>query len=137
MILVSPWRHHTTPSLWEQLIISGSYIVPYQPSELFAFTYCSLLMPVICRHSEELTPVRVLETLPIDILRRTRGLPNEVLYLKPGLICNYAYGLSSMLNNHYLYDSFVPCRNGEAITSLLCVNWRSQTMIICHDCFIR
>lgn len=28
-------------------------------------------------HSEELTPVRVLETLPIDILRRTRGLPNE------------------------------------------------------------
>ncbi|CAI8594860.1 unnamed protein product [Vicia faba] len=28
-------------------------------------------------HSEELIPVRVLETLPIDILRRTRGLPNE------------------------------------------------------------
>ncbi|KAL1318567.1 hypothetical protein HN51_070880 [Arachis hypogaea] len=28
-------------------------------------------------HSEELTPVRVLETLPIDILRRTGGLPSE------------------------------------------------------------
>lgn len=28
-------------------------------------------------HSEELTPVRVLETLPVDVLRRTRGLPNE------------------------------------------------------------
>ncbi|CAL0309673.1 unnamed protein product [Lupinus luteus] len=28
-------------------------------------------------HSEELVPVRVLETIPIDILRRTRGLPTE------------------------------------------------------------
>ncbi|CAJ2636965.1 unnamed protein product [Trifolium pratense] len=28
-------------------------------------------------HSEELIPIRVLETLPVDVLRRTRGLPNE------------------------------------------------------------
>ncbi|RDX99283.1 Carbon catabolite repressor protein 4-like 5, partial [Mucuna pruriens] len=28
-------------------------------------------------HSEDLIPVRVLETLPIDILRRSRGLPSE------------------------------------------------------------
>ncbi|AES97725.1 hypothetical protein MTR_5g059000 [Medicago truncatula] len=35
------------------------------------------MMLVVSRHFEELTPVRVLETLPIDVLRRTRGLPNE------------------------------------------------------------
>lgn len=43
-------------------------------------------MSVVSRHSEELTPVRVLETLPVDVLRRTRGLPNEVLYLTDVLV---------------------------------------------------
>ncbi|KAE9586046.1 putative poly(A)-specific ribonuclease [Lupinus albus] len=43
-------------------------------------------------HSEELVPVKVLETMPIDILRRTRGLPTE----KWGsdhlaLVCEFAF----------------------------------------------
>lgn len=33
------------------------------------------------RHTEELVPVRVLETLPIDSLRRSGGLPSEVPYI--------------------------------------------------------
>jgi hypothetical protein len=47
-------------------------------------------MSMVSRHSEELIPIRVLETLPVDVLRRTRGLPNEVLYLKHGLVCYVA-----------------------------------------------
>ncbi|XP_019448406.1 PREDICTED: carbon catabolite repressor protein 4 homolog 5 isoform X4 [Lupinus angustifolius] len=44
------------------------------------------------RHSEELVPVKVLETMPIDILKRTRGLPTE----KWGsdhlaLVCEFAF----------------------------------------------
>ncbi|CAL0323543.1 unnamed protein product [Lupinus luteus] len=44
------------------------------------------------RHSEELVPVRVLKTMPIDILRRTRGLPTK----KWGsdhlaLVCEFAF----------------------------------------------
>lgn len=38
-------------------------------------------MSFVSRHSEDLIPVRVLETLPIDTLRRSRGLPSEVIYL--------------------------------------------------------
>ncbi|OIW08894.1 hypothetical protein TanjilG_05869 [Lupinus angustifolius] len=43
-------------------------------------------------HSEELVPVKVLETMPIDILKRTRGLPTE----KWGsdhlaLVCEFAF----------------------------------------------
>ena len=33
------------------------------------------------RHTEELVPVRVLETLPIDTLRRSGGLPSEVPFI--------------------------------------------------------
>lgn len=31
------------------------------------------------RHTEELAPVRVLETLPTDVLRKTGGLPSKVI----------------------------------------------------------
>jgi len=39
-------------------------------------------MSLVIRHSDDLVPLRVLETLPIDILRRSGGLPSEVIYLK-------------------------------------------------------
>lgn len=46
-------------------------------------------------------------------------------------VCNmYVYAYVS------LYDSFVPCRNGEVITSLLYVNWPLQTTEVCPDCFV-
>ena len=44
------------------------------------------------RHTEELVPVRVLETLPIDTLRRSGGLPSEVPFIFVS-IRSYAYYL--------------------------------------------
>ena len=37
---------------------------------------------ISCRHTGELVPVRVLETLPIDVLRRNASLPSEVPLLQ-------------------------------------------------------
>ncbi|XP_012093001.1 carbon catabolite repressor protein 4 homolog 5 isoform X2 [Jatropha curcas] len=43
-------------------------------------------------HTEELLPVRVLETLPMDILRRSAGLPNEKLGSDHlALVCELAF----------------------------------------------
>lgn len=43
------------------------------------FEHAVLLIVLLNRHTGELLPVRVLETLPIDILKRSAGLPCEVL----------------------------------------------------------
>ena len=48
---------------------------------LFPFKYLWLLKPLGGRHTGDLVPVRVLETLPIDILKQTGGLPNKVPFI--------------------------------------------------------
>ncbi|KAJ1405700.1 Endonuclease/exonuclease/phosphatase [Sesbania bispinosa] len=59
--------------------VPGNHRTRDDIGEPLATSYHSKFMGTVdyIWHSEDLTPVRVLETLPIDILRRTRGLPNE------------------------------------------------------------
>ncbi|XP_061370952.1 carbon catabolite repressor protein 4 homolog 5 isoform X2 [Gastrolobium bilobum] len=59
--------------------VPGNHRTRDDIGEPLATSYHSKFMGTVdyIWHSEELTPVRVLETLPIDILRRTRGLPSE------------------------------------------------------------
>lgn len=90
--LENPWQHHTTLSLWELLTIFGMRFC-FSVSLLsgislnfnrlsvtvlrFVLKYFWLLSD---RHTEELVPVRVLETLPVNALRRDGGLPSKVTF---------------------------------------------------------
>jgi len=77
-------------------------------------------MSLVIRHSDDLVPLRVLETLPIDILRRSGGLPSEVIYLKLvletifGNVLMYLVPLWIWIINIFMI--VMPCRNGEVIT---------------------
>ncbi|KAG8661527.1 carbon catabolite repressor protein 4 homolog 5 isoform X3 [Manihot esculenta] len=59
--------------------IPGSHRSRDNYGEPLATSYHSKFMGTVdyIWHTEELIPVRVLETLPVDILRRCAGLPNE------------------------------------------------------------
>ncbi|KAK7314548.1 hypothetical protein VNO77_33074 [Canavalia gladiata] len=59
--------------------VPGNHGTRDDVGEPLATSYHSKFMGTVdyIWHSEDLIPVRVLETLPIDILRRTRGLPSE------------------------------------------------------------
>ncbi|KAK2397585.1 Carbon catabolite repressor protein 4 5 [Trifolium repens] len=59
--------------------IPGKHRTRDDIGEPLATSYHSKFMGTVdyIWHSEELIPIRVLETLPVDVLRRTRGLPNE------------------------------------------------------------
>ncbi|KAK7271257.1 hypothetical protein RJT34_27000 [Clitoria ternatea] len=59
--------------------VPGNHRTRDNIGEPLATSYHSKFMGTVdyIWHSEDLIPVRVLETLPIDILRRTRGLPSE------------------------------------------------------------
>lgn len=75
----SRWQRHITPSSWGLLITFGSLLVRFKKNlyckHVEIFTHYSTNLN---RHTEDLVPMRVLETLPIKILRRSAGLPNEV-----------------------------------------------------------
>ncbi|XP_031373650.1 carbon catabolite repressor protein 4 homolog 5 isoform X1 [Punica granatum] len=73
-------------SLSHQLKLSSAYIAIPGSSrcrdrcgEPIATSYHSSFMGTVdyIWHTEELVPVRVLETLPVDILRRTKGFPSK------------------------------------------------------------
>lgn len=70
--------HHITPVSWELLITFGK--LELDISWVFLYETPRFNISTMHRHTEELVPVRVLETLPVDILRRTRGLPSKVKY---------------------------------------------------------
>ncbi|XP_015583408.2 carbon catabolite repressor protein 4 homolog 5 [Ricinus communis] len=59
--------------------VPGSRRTRDNHGEPLATSYHSMFMGTVdyIWHTQELIPVRVLETLPIDILRRSAGLPNE------------------------------------------------------------
>nr|KYP69690.1 Carbon catabolite repressor protein 4 isogeny 5 [Cajanus cajan] len=59
--------------------VPGNHRTRDNIGEPLATSYHSKFMGTVdyIWHSEDLIPVRVLETLPIDILRRSRGLPSE------------------------------------------------------------
>ncbi|TKY44705.1 Carbon catabolite repressor protein 4-like 5 [Spatholobus suberectus] len=59
--------------------VPGNHRTRDDIGEPLATSYHSKFMGTVdyIWHSEDLIPVRVLETLPIDILRRSRGLPSE------------------------------------------------------------
>ncbi|RVX14180.1 Carbon catabolite repressor protein 4-like 5 [Vitis vinifera] len=61
--------------------IPGSCRTRDNYGEPLATSYHSKFMGTVdyIWHTEELVPVRVLETLPVDILRKTGGLPSELL----------------------------------------------------------
>lgn len=80
--MVNPWRLPTTRSFLELLIICGMLL-----------NVCLLLVvcihnvtEILCRrHTRGIECSRVLDTLPIGVLRRTRGLPTRVI---PHLFCS-------------------------------------------------
>lgn len=55
-----------------------------------------------CRHSEELFPVRVVETLPVSVLKKLQGLPSEVFYAWLSLLtfCCNSVGKGSCISNY-------------------------------------
>ncbi|CAH8258092.1 unnamed protein product [Arabidopsis lyrata] len=59
--------------------VPGTYRTRDQRGEPLATTYHSRFLGTVdyIWHTKELVPVRVLETLPTDVLRRTGGLPSE------------------------------------------------------------
>ncbi|XP_050376061.1 carbon catabolite repressor protein 4 homolog 5 isoform X2 [Argentina anserina] len=59
--------------------VPGSHRTRDRCGEPLATTYHSEFLGTVdyIWHTEDLVPVRVLETLPIDILKRTSGLPNK------------------------------------------------------------
>jgi mRNA deadenylase 3'-5' endonuclease subunit Ccr4 len=63
-------------------ILQGTYRTRDQRGEPLATTYHSRFLGTVdyIWHTKELVPVRVLETLPADVLRRTGGLPSEVSF---------------------------------------------------------
>ncbi|KAK4773381.1 hypothetical protein SAY87_028400 [Trapa incisa] len=78
--------NHGVSTLSHQLNLSSAYAAIQGISgcrdkfgEPIATTYHSSFMGTVdyIWHTKELAPVRVLETLPIDILRKTRGLPSK------------------------------------------------------------
>lgn len=90
--LENPWQRHTTPSLWELLIIFGMpFCFSFGLLSGISLNYNRLSVTVLRfelkyfwslsdRHTEELVPVRVLETLPVKALRRDGGLPSRVTF---------------------------------------------------------
>jgi hypothetical protein len=57
-------------------------------------------------------------------------LPMHVSVLHSLYVCLCCYVFCSVLYYQYLYyDCFVPCRNGEVITSPLYVNWPLQNVM--------
>lgn len=79
MILESPWQLLVTPSSWERWIIYGNAVWTIKIMQLSCSFVCySLCQVIFDRHTKELAPVRVLETLPVDILKRMGGLPSKV-----------------------------------------------------------
>uniref|UniRef100_A0A5B6YJW6 Endonuclease/exonuclease/phosphatase domain-containing protein n=1 Tax=Davidia involucrata TaxID=16924 RepID=A0A5B6YJW6_DAVIN len=75
---VTHLRHHLKLCS-AYLEIPGSCRTRDNCGEPLATSYHSKFMGTVdyIWHTEELIPVRVLETLPIDILRQTRGLPSK------------------------------------------------------------
>ncbi|KAA8542701.1 hypothetical protein F0562_023800 [Nyssa sinensis] len=79
---VTRLRHHL--KLYSAYLgIPGSCRTRDNCGEPLATSYHSKFMGTVdyIWHTEELLPVRVLETVPIDILRQTRGLPNKVAFI--------------------------------------------------------
>ncbi|KAK9278703.1 hypothetical protein L1049_028278 [Liquidambar formosana] len=75
---VTHLRHHLKLSS-AYMGVPGSCRTRYNYGEPLATSYHSKFMGTVdyIWHSEKLVPMRVLETLPIDILKKTGGLPSE------------------------------------------------------------
>ncbi|KAH9778640.1 Carbon catabolite repressor protein 4 [Citrus sinensis] len=97
--------------------IPGSHRTRDNLGEPLATSYHSKFMGTVdyIWHTEELVPVRVLETLPVNILRRNGGLPSEAPL-------KWNQTVSSM-----------PYRGGAVTILRLCVNWPLQTMVTVPD----
>jgi hypothetical protein len=73
--MVNPWQLPTTRSFLELLITCG------MPLNVFLLVVCiHNVTDILCpRHTHGIECSRVLDTLPISVLKRTRGLPTRVI----------------------------------------------------------
>lgn len=80
-LMESLWLPHTTQNFLEQLIICGEETsAPQYLRSLLQAIYIAKVVWFfsLCRYSNGLVPTKVLDTLPLNILKKTGGLPCEV-----------------------------------------------------------